>query len=204
MGEETEIDESFSTRTPPVFGSLEMPVDPERPGGIKRKLQAEFENHGDPVPPVDQPNLNGEIHESQMKSVGHVEDTVEDLESLGHCLDDEMEKDAVPNHEYKTSEKARENSRKWHQKWISKGVPRVSASTSTPTPSAATAAAAPSNPPLSDGGVSLAKVKDQFISKWIKESNMAPSNERRAAAIKAWMASQERANFLAGREGVQK
>ena len=98
---------------------------------------------------------------------------------------------------------------------MSKGVPRVQpAAEAAPTSMEASGssegpnppAPEPSNPPepVSVPGTSLAQVKDRFIAKWIESCGMEASNQRRAAAIKAWMESHDRAAYLAGRKGVQK
>eukprot|EP00435_Cladocopium_sp_Y103_P017325 s3816_g4.t1 len=92
--------------------------------------------------------------------------------------------------EYKTTEKHRSNSNNWHKKWVSKGVPRPQKSEE-----ASSSTDRPQN---------LAKAKDSFISQWIKDSNLPPSNERRKLACKAWMESQVRADLMAGRAGIQK
>ena len=104
-------------------------------------------------------------------------------------LDAEIEK---PEREYKSSEVARENSRKWHQMWVKKGVPRAQNTTKGKEVKGASSAK------------NLAKAKGEFISKWIQECGMPPSNDRRNGAIKAWMASSERSNFMAGSQGIQK
>lgn len=111
--------------------------------------------------------------------------------------------------------KHRENSRAWHSKWISKGVPRISetstenkvvkkdsnkSSSSKGDKKECKAPVDPENAPLE----SLAKTRDQFITKWISTSNMPPSNERRKAAMSAWMESPLRAELIAARAGVQK
>ena len=111
---------------------------------------------------------------------------------LEDALDKELEK---PERKYKTTSAHRKNSTKWHQKWISKGVPR----TQEPKRGAKSKASASTDRPQN-----LVQAKDSFISQWIKDSNLPPSNDRRTLAIKAWMESPLRANLLAGRAGVQK
>ena len=115
--------------------------------------------------------------------------------SLEQQLDAEIEK---PDREYKSSAVAREHSRKWHQNWVKKGVPRVSKEATEKVKGGSGASSS------SSSSKNLAKAKDEFISKWIQKSDMKPSNDRRNAAIKAWMASSERSNFMAGSQGVQK
>ena len=112
---------------------------------------------------------------------------------------------------FKSSDTHRKNSREWHQKWVKKGVPRSSTSETKET-SSEKKSGSPSEPtgstmekessdakPISN----LARAKDKFIAEWLNSTHMPKSNERRAAAIKAWMESSERANLLAGRSGVQ-
>eukprot|EP00435_Cladocopium_sp_Y103_P045667 s474_g13.t1 len=140
-----------------------------------------------------------------------------------NLLDDEIEKSSKPleggvkpdEKVFKTSEKQRANSRDWHKKWISKGVPRngvapkigksakskisPKAKAKGTTSSKSSSASSPSQP-----AKTLAQAKDIFIAKWIEGCGMDPSNDRRAAAIKAWMDSVERSDFIAGQKGSQK
>ena len=88
-------------------------------------------------------------------------------------------------------EQKRANSRAWHQKWVSKGVPK-DPKDSTP---------ASSEPTTQNK--SMREHCQEFVSEWIKNSGMEASNERRVAAYKAWMESERRANLMAGRAGVQ-
>lgn len=81
----------------------------------------------------------------------------------------------------------RKNSREWHAKYVSKRVFREQAT--------------PQQKPDTNKNMHTACVA--FVSRWIQESGMAPSNERRASAYKAWMASEERAALLASKSGVQ-
>ena len=85
----------------------------------------------------------------------------------------------------------RENSAAWHKQLIKKGVPRNSVDGDN--------TSEPSQPIQS-----LSQARDQFVAKWIQDSNMPKSMERRTAAYEAWMSSETRANILAGRSGVQK
>ena len=89
----------------------------------------------------------------------------------------------------------RESSRKWHEKYVKKGVLRTP-----PAENSAPAEEASSSKPLS----SLQKARDEFISSWIERSDMPKSKERFQAACKAWMDSSIRADIIAGRAGVQK
>ena len=98
----------------------------------------------------------------------------------------------------------RKNSAAWHAKWISKGVPRVPKNNNNEAP----VAPAPVEPvaPVNEASgpiVSLAKARDKFITQWISECGMPPSNERRRAACAAWMASPLRAQLMAARTGTQ-
>ena len=119
----------------------------------------------------------------------------------------------------------RENSRNWHKKWISKGVPRVAKDADTKATEKSKKSET-TNPKGKGKGIeknkkedkkdeilvdpelvpmwNLSKARDAFVTQWIAQSDMPPSNERRKAAMEAWMQSQMRANFLAGRKGVQK
>lgn len=97
--------------------------------------------------------------------------------------------DAAKAKETKRVEKKRKVSRDWHAKWISKGVPRPPAPNVREVPT-----------PVSNMREACAK----FVSQWIAASGMEPSNERRQAAYRARMESDQRSDYLAGREGVQK
>eukprot|EP00435_Cladocopium_sp_Y103_P065325 s80_g27.t1 len=129
-------------------------------------------------------------------------DAVPEGEVLEKQLEAEIDKSSQPTKVFKSSEKARENSRKWHQKWISKGVPKDGNNQKKKTKVATKA----KGPTSSGGGSSsssqpaksLAQAKDMFISKWIEGCGMDPSNDRRNAAIKAWMNSSERSDYIAG------
>ena len=113
-----------------------------------------------------------------------------------HLLEDALDKEVEKQErKYKTTPAHRNNSTKWHQKWISKGVPR----TQEPKRGAKSKASSSTGRPQN-----LVQAKDSFISQWIKDSNLPPSNDRRKEAIKAWMESPLRANLMAGRAGVQK
>ena len=84
----------------------------------------------------------------------------------------------------------RENSRAWHEKWVRKGVPRQNAGQPLPEPMPA-------------GPMNMRDHANRFITEWVQNSEMPPSVERRRAACAAWMVSEERANLIAGRAGVQ-
>ena len=113
----------------------------------------------------------------------------------------------------------RRNSLNWHNKWLSKGVPRppkvVSKTKSTKKKGSkddknkgnrapATAAPAPATDGPGPALVSLCKAKEDFVTDWISKSTLPPSMERRNAAVKAWLESDVRANLMAQRAGVQK
>ena len=203
-------------------GSLDLedpaPVD-DNPGKLSRKLRFDSEaldssppgtfvkqflappRESEPAPFVDvfedfQPETTPLESEEVAVPVEEMMDTM---------LDDEIDKGtAAPTPEpvventepvekkYKTSETHRSNSSNWHKKWVSAGVPRASNASSSSTASSETTK------------VTLTQAKDKFIAEWIKSSNLPPSNERRSLAIKAWMDSSARAEYLAGRAGVQK
>lgn len=113
----------------------------------------------------------------------------------------------------------RQNSAAWHQRWVKKGVPRPQAQDGVaPVASTESTAAASSEMPSEMPHVSetaerpdavpsfssLSKARDYFITKWIAESGLPKSNDRRNAATRAWMESSLRANFVAGRDGIQR
>lgn len=97
--------------------------------------------------------------------------------------------------------KHRENSQKWHQKWISKGVPRE--------PKNPENVETPAEEPPADVEQhlpsigSLSEARNVFVREWIATCGMPPSNDRRKAALKAWMECPLRARLLAGRQGTQ-
>ncbi len=93
-------------------------------------------------------------------------------------------------------EKKRATSRAWHSKFVSAGVERKGKKQKiseghgvVPAPSSFS---------------SLTKAKEWFVKDWIARSDMPQSVERRKCSMEAWMASQLRADFLAGRNGIQK
>ena len=93
--------------------------------------------------------------------------------------------------------KHRANSAAWHAKWVSKGVPRV--------PAESEAAAVVAAEPAPGGNTNdLSQARHDFIRHWIENSTMKKSNERRQAAMDAWMNSNLRASLLATRGNVQK
>ena len=102
--------------------------------------------------------------------------------------------------------KHRTSSNSWHSKWVPKGVPRVVAPKAKSTGGRAKAKAAPVPPvdPSNSSVESLSKARDLFITKWIHDSGMSKSQERRKAACDAWMKSSLRAQLLASRTGTQK
>lgn len=124
-------------------------------------------------------------------SLVDVEDS-QDPDAAMEAMSEHVEKE---RHQYKTTAKHRENSTKWHQKWVSKGVPRVVKDG----PPSARGDGAPSG-----ASKTLTQVQDEFITEWIRCSGTPKPNERRAAALKAWMESDLRSDLLAGRSGVQK
>lgn len=99
-------------------------------------------------------------------------------------------------------ERKRENSRAWHAKWESKGVPKK--------PKTAAAAAEVSEPavvaPRSAASFSsLMEARDFFYQRLdFPFQHGAIKNERRQAATKAWMESHLRSEVVAARAGVQK
>ena len=114
-----------------------------------------------------------------------------DEENTEPLADEENTEPNIKKKIYKTSETQRKNSREWHKKWLSKGVPREEKSSEGASGSSSEAP-------------SLAKTKDQFISNWLLTCGLPPSNERRKKAIQAWLESPIRANIMAGRQGIQK
>ena len=117
--------------------------------------------------------------------------------------------------EYKTTQKHRDNSNRWHQKWKSKGVPRTSAMTkpkpmaknkakAKPKTSSSTTGRSSSSMSSTGREATLAHAKDKFISEWNAKSGLPASNDRRKMAIQAWMDSTVRSSLMAGRTGIQK
>lgn len=98
-----------------------------------------------------------------------------------------MDDDEEAKKKDRQAEMKRRSSNLWHEKWISKGVPRVPKDDSK----------------RSDQPVNMRDACAQFVAKWISESGMQPSNERRKKAYEAWMSSDERAKLLAGKSNVQ-
>lgn len=94
--------------------------------------------------------------------------------------------------------KKRATSRAWHAKFVSAGVERKSKKQKTDKEEDKTGVEKPAS------FSSLTKAKDWFVKDWIARSDMPQSVERRTRSIEAWMASQLRADFLAGRSGIQK
>ena len=177
---------------------------------------------GFPVDPVDveesemfDEQLDDEIEKSsQMMESKPKEDEQQEDEQQ---QDDSQSKEDQKK-QFKTSEKQRENSRNWHKKWISKGVPREDQSKKVPKPvpksmitkkekskeKLGKPATSSSSSLSSKPAKNLAQAKDFFITKWIEGCGMDPSNDRRTAAINAWMNSSERSDFIAGQKGSQK
>ena len=91
-------------------------------------------------------------------------------------------------------EKKRANSRAWHAKWVSKGVPREH-------PAEADVHVAVQPAPAVQ--VNMRDVCNRFVTKWIEECGLPASNDRRKLAYAAWKNSAERAALMAGRQGVQ-
>ena len=103
-------------------------------------------------------------------------------------------------------EKKRAASRKWHQKWESKGVPKK-AKTEEPQSAQDPPGQPAQDPPGSTGQpaegsleplraidfTSLDEARTAFVKHWIANSDLAPSMERRNIALKFWMASPLRA-----------
>lgn len=96
--------------------------------------------------------------------------------------------------------KHRENSQKWHQKWVSKGVQsETKIPQNVETPAEEPAAVEQRLPSIE----SLSEARNVFVRGWISTCGMPPSNDRRKAALKAWMDCPLRARLLAGRQGTQ-
>lgn len=100
--------------------------------------------------------------------------------------------DAEAKKKERQAEMKRISSNKWHEKWISKGVPRVPKD--------------PNDDSRNETNDRPANMRDacaQFVAKWISECGLPPSNERRKKAYEAWMSSDERSKLLAGKSNVQ-
>ena len=108
----------------------------------------------------------------------------------------------------------RETSNAWHKSFEKKGVPKKAKigdgdssrpaepeSVAGPEVEAEAAGAPYGNMPTFS---SLNAARSWFITDWIEKSDMPKSNARREAAVRAWMESQLRADFIAGRMGSQK
>ena len=98
-------------------------------------------------------------------------------------------------------EKKRKQSREWHAKWIRKGVPRVAAPAE-PEPARPADDDAHENPELPPPA-NMREACQRFVTRWINESGLPASNERRRAAYTAWNNSEERRALMAGRANVQ-
>lgn len=120
------------------------------------------------------------------------------------------------DHATQILEKKRATSRAWHAKWVSKGVPRPAPAVAGQVQDAGPAPVAgqdggpvPVAGPGPDGAAAVNRplnMRDhcaRFVRRWLSESNLPPSNERRLLAYKAWMESAERAALMAGQAGVQ-
>ena len=119
-------------------------------------------------------------------------------------------------------EKKRATSRAWHAKWVSKGVLRSAPAAPPlgqdggPVPVAGqdggpVPVAGQDGGPVPVAGQAVNPGRPlnkrdhcaRFVTRWLSESNLPPSNERRMLAYKAWMESSERAALMAGQAGVQ-
>ena len=98
----------------------------------------------------------------------------------------------------------RANSRAWHLKWVSKGVPRQSIPPAAAAKGPARAGTGSEASSSCQTASSMARAREKFISEWIEASGMPKSQERFKAACKAWMESTTRADFMSTRAGVQR
>ena len=136
-------------------------------------------------------NVHTEEVQEKVEETPAVEPQTKDGENMKQTEDE-------GNKENRQRELHRANSRAWHAKWVSKGVPR-DAREHEEVPASQPEPAAAENPKCRD----MRTACQEFVSSWIATSNMPPSNERRAAAYKAWRESPERAALLAARAAVQ-
>lgn len=181
-----------------------MPVGLESmdPNLDEKPLEDDFQPLVTPKTPLDLDVSDDEENtESNINKLAGEENTEPNIDKIADEENSEPNIDKVADEEntepnikkktYKTSENQRKNSREWHKKWLSKGVPREEKSSEGASGSSSEAP-------------SLAKTKDQFISNWLFTCGLPPSNERRKKAIQAWLESPIRANIMAGRQGIQK
>ena len=124
-------------------------------------------------------------------------DLAEVVQQVPQALPEQTAAETEEEKRERQKERNRVNSRAWHAKWVKKGVPKQPEEPMIVEP-------APEIPDQNDQPVRDMRVAcREFIAKWISESDMAPSSERRTAAYKAWMESDERSALMAGRVGVQ-
>ena len=100
-------------------------------------------------------------------------------------------------------ERKSKSSREWHAKWIRKGVPRVAPAEPEPAPPIADHAHEGHEIPELPPPANMREACQRFVSRWIIESGLPASNERRRAAYTAWNNSEERRALMAGRANVQ-
>ena len=77
----------------------------------------------------------------------------------------------------------------------------VAAPDTAPRPNELNADGAAAKPPSFEN---LSKARDWYISDWISKCGMPKGNERRQAAVAAWMDSDLRSSLVAGRKGITK
>ena len=163
---------------PEVFESVpEVPQEPEVFESVP-EVPPEWEIPMEEIPEIEVPQIE-------------TPEVVEEVEETGEMSETEKKKLAQ-------LEKKRATSRAWHAKFVSAGVERKSKKQKTDKEEDKTGVEKPAS------FSSLTKAKDWFVKDWIARSDMPQSVERRTRSIEAWMASRLRADFLAGRSGIQK
>ena len=131
----------------------------------------------------------------------------------------QMTPESKKNELERRAQAKRDNSNRWHAKWISKGVPKDPALPSDPQPAAPAAPAAPQSPVddveltvenvLANEGLrsDMRKVRAIFMSQWIadaeKKNPGASQKLLQNEANKNWLESELRAQLLAARKGTQ-
>ena len=178
---------------------VEMPIG----GFVEKYLQtAEPEEPEEPevfesVPevPPESPEIEVEI---PMEDIPETEVPQIEIPEVEEEVEEPAEMSETAKKKLTQLEKKRATSRAWHSKFVSAGVERKGKKQKTDKEEDKTGVEKPAS------FSSLTKAKDWFVKDWIARSDMPQSVERRTRSIEAWMASELRADFLAGRSGIQK
>ena len=188
-------DENKSTEMMPIGGYVEKYLH------TVPSTEAPPETPEMPEPPLEIPEVD-EVPESEIPEVPEVPQIeipeVPEVPEIPEVENEVEEMSEVEKKKLAQLEKKRATSRAWHAKYVSAGVERKAKKQKTDTEEDKTGV----EKPVSFS--SLTKAKDWFVKDWIARSDMPQSVERRTRSIEAWMASELRADFLAGRSGIQK